>query len=517
MDQLELIKIDNLNKISDFSKEELVREYELIQNKNQILKDEITRLARENYDLRQIQISDEQLKLISEEQLALLYQSMYGASSERYKKPVNQDKEKKQNPSKPRVKKPSERYPQLPVREVILTTNPAPACDACGKEMSDSGMTEDSEQLTVIPKKYEIILYKRSIYRCSCHSCMKTSPVPAKIIEGSTYSNEMILDVVLSKYCDLIPIERYAQMAARGGVIDLPPHSLIDLTHKFAFFVKPVYQLIKNGILKARVLNADETPHRMIEGSEKKSWYLWGFSSPTLSFLECHDTRSGDVASDILINSTCEILVSDVYSGYNKAIRIANVERQAAQKILILNANCNAHARRYFFKTRIHYQEAFFYLDHYHEIYKLNSQAKGKPPDEILDLRSKMKSHFEAMKAKAMEELPRYPNGNQYRKALGYFLENYTGLTIFLSDPDVPIDNNAQERLLRSHVVGRKTWYGTHSEQGAETASILFSIVETCKLNDINPREYFQKLVQDLLDKKNPYTPFDYKTTKSSS
>jgi len=169
---------------------------------------------------------------------------------------------------------------------------------------------------------------------------MKTSPVPAKIIEGSTYSNEMILDVVLSKYCDLIPIERYAQMAARGGVIDLPPHSLIDLTHKFAFFVKPVYQLIKNGILKARVLNADETPHRMIEGSEKKSWYLWGFSSPTLSFLECHDTRSGDVASDILINSTCEILVSDVYSGYNKAIRIANVERQAAQKILILNANC---------------------------------------------------------------------------------------------------------------------------------------------------------------------------------
>ena len=94
---------------------------------------------------------------------------------------------------------------------------------------------------------------------------------------------------------------------------------------------------------------------------------------------------------------------------------------------------------------------------------------------------------------------------------MNYFLENYKGLTIFLTDSEVSIDNNSQERLLRSHVVGRKTWYGTHSERGAKTAAVLFSIIETCKLNQVNPRIFLQNLVKDLLEGKNPYTPKEFK------
>lgn len=499
---MELGDLPKSTKIDSVSREELLRQ-------NAMLESELAIAIKEIYRLKYQNLSEEQLNMVLAEHLSAMRAEMYGASSERYKKPEN--KPKKQGPSKPRVKLPSERYPNVPVREIPITIVPAPECGVCSKQMSDSGMTEDSEQLTVIPKKFEILRYKRSIYRCSCQSCMVTAPAPTKIVPGSTYSNEMIVDVVLSKYCDLIPIERYVGMAKRAGLADLPPHSLIDLTHKFAAFVKDVYQLIKAGILKARVLSADETPHKMLEGSEKKSWYLWGFSTPTLCFLECHDTRSGDVASEILLNSCCEVLVSDVYSGYGKAIRMSNKVRQSTGKNLIENGNCNAHARRYFYKPRMQYPEANFYLDHYHEIYQLNAEAKGKPPNEVLELRSQMKSHFEVMKTRATEELPRYPSGSKYKKALSYYLENYVGLTLFLNDPEVPIDNNAQERLLRSHVVGRKTWYGTHSEQGAETAAILFSIVETCKLNGVNPREYFEELVQDLLIGKKPYTPNDYK------
>lgn len=507
MKQTEFSDQNSTSKFDSYTREDFIK-------RQQLLEEENLRLVRELYELRQIKLSDEQLKLITAEQLSSLNEAMYGASSERYKKPEN--KPKKQEPAKPRVKKPSERYPNIPVREIRIAIDPIPNCDVCGKIMSDSGMTEDSEQLTVIPKKFEILKHLRSIYRCSCQSCMKTAPLPAKIIEGSSYSNEMILDVVLSKYCDLIPIERYVGMASRSGLMDLPPHSLIDLTHKFAAFVKEVYRLIKAGVMKARVLNADETPHRMLEGSDKKSWYLWGFSTPTLCFLEAHDTRSGDVASEVLLHSLCEVLVTDVYSGYGKAIKAVNKSRLLKSQVPIENANCNAHARRYFYKSRVNYPEANFYLEQYHEIYLLNAESKGKPPNEILDLRSKMKSYFEAMKARAMEELPRYPTGNQYSKALNYFIGNYEGLTLFLDEYDVPIDNNAQERLLRSHVVGRKTWYGTHSEQGAETAAILFSIVETCKLNGVNPRDYFENLVKDLLAKKNPYTPRDYKNLSKS-
>jgi transposase len=217
------------------------------------------------------------------------------------------------------------------------------------------------------------------------------------------------------------------------------------------------------------------------------------------------------VASEILLNSSCEVLVTDVYSGYHKAIRLSNVERTKSGKKLIKNGNCNAHARRYFFKIRDKYPEADFYLDQYHEIYQLNSESKGRPPDEVLKYREKMRPYFESMREKALEEIAGYYKGNKCYQALNYFIENYEGLTLFLSDPEVPMDNNAQERLLRSHVVGRKTWYGTHSERGAETAAILFSIVETCKLNGVNPREYFKNLVQDLLQGENPYTPSEYK------
>ncbi len=502
MEQLDLGEKNNSTKLDRFSRDELITKFT-------VLEDEYCRAIKEIYRLKYQHLTEEQLNLVLEEHLKDLRDDIYGASSERYKKP--EDKDKNPGPAKPRIKKPSERYPNIPVSEVAIEIAPLPGCDVCGKMMSDSGMRETSEVLTVIPKKFEITRYNRAIYRCSCQSCMKTAPAPLKIVEGSSYSNEMIIDVVLSKYCDLIPVERYAAMAERSGLIDLPPNSLIDLTHKYADFVRAVYLLIKDGVLKARVLSADETPHRMLEGSKKKSWYLWGFSTPILCFLDCRDTRSGDVASDMLLNSICEFLVTDVYSGYGRAIKTVNLVRAEKGQIPIESAYCNAHARRYFFKPREAYPEACFYLDHYHEIYKLNKESKGKPPDEVLKLREQMTPHFEAMRLRALEELPRYPGGNKYKKALNYFLENYDGLTLFLTEAEVPIDNNAQEQLLRSHVVGRKTWYGTHSERGAETAAILFSIVETCKLNGVNPREYFPKLTQDLLDGKPAYTPADFK------
>jgi transposase len=501
VNQLELASQSASTKFDQISKDDLVNKYSL-------LEEEYFRAIKEIYRLKNQNLTDDQLKLVMAEQLGELQSAIYGSSSERYKKPVGKDNEPKA--PAPRPKLPSERYPNIPVRNELVPFDDIPTCDACGKNLVDSGMTEESEQLNVIPKKFEIINWVRPKFRCSCHGCIKLPPVPARIIEGSSYSDKMIIDVVASKYCDLIPIQRYVAMAARSGLKDLPPQSLIELTHQFAHFVKPVYELIKDQIKGSRVLHADETPHKMLEGSDIKSWYLWGFSTSRFCFLECHDTRSGDVASDILKNSNCEILMSDVFSGYGKAIKVTNLFRQVLGRKSIQNANCNAHARRYFIKSLAGYPESKFYLDQYHDIYQLESSCREKPPDEILTIRSRMREKFELMFAKATEQLPRYPAQLKFGKALNYFLENYDGLTLFLEHADVAIDNNLQERLLRSHVVGRKTWYGTHSERGAETAAIIFSIIETCKLNQVNPREYLEKLAQDLLQGQKPYTPKDF-------
>lgn len=513
---LDLGNLTNTEKPGNLSPEELLRKLTTTEQRLTITEAELLRVLRENYELRQLKMTDDQIRLLMQEQLESQREDQYGASSERYKKPVKKPEDPK-SPPKPRVKSPSERYPGLPIRERCIIEDPAPSCPCCNKTMTPSGMTEDSEQLTVIPKKYEILRLMRMKYRCTCQGAVITVPSPPRIIPGSTYSDEMILDVGLSKYCDLIPMERYSAMAARGGVKDLPPQSLIELTHGLADFLSPAYLRIKAAVLASRVLQADETPHRMLEGSDKKYWYLWGFSTPEHCFLECHSTRSGDVASDVLVKSVCSVLLTDVYSGYGKAIRIANEFRRAAGQSLIRGAYCNAHARRYFHKSWPKYKEAEFYLDHFHEIYQLNSVSKGQPPPGVLKLRDQMRSRFEAMRAKAFEELPSYPEQSKYAKALRYFLENYEGLTLFLTEPEVPIDNNSQERLLRNHVVGRKTWYGTHSERGALTAAILFTLVESCKLNQVNPREYFKQLVTDLHDGLEPRTPHEFKLDSDQS
>lgn len=453
-----------------------------------------------------------QRRLVLEEQFVTVKNVLYGKSSEKSPRTPVGDAPKKEK--KRRILLPSQRYPDAPLIERHITLEVLPKCACCESEMKDSGMTEDSEFLTVIPEQYFVVRSMRHKYRCEkCHGDLKTAPALPRIKEGSGYSDEMIVDVALTKYCDLIPIERYSKIAGRGGLKDLPPQSLIEATHNLADFVKAAYERLKFEITAAPVLHADETPHRMLEGDEKSSWFLWGFSTEATSYFECHDSRSGDVASELLIQASCEHLVSDVYSGYSKAVRVVNEARKSDKRPLIQHVFCNAHARRYFRQAgEKNPQESQFYVDRYKEIYKLEERAKGKPPDEALRMRGEMKAHFLAIRERAIADLPAYSEKSKLGKAMSYFLKNYDGLTRFLGDARLPIDNNAQERLLRSPVVGRKTWYGTHSKRGAETAAILFSLVESCKLNKVNPREYVKCLVQDLHLNKSPFTPKEFKS-----
>lgn len=503
---MEITEATELTKFETFSKEQLI-------DRVGILESECVRLARELYNLKNKSASDSQIRLVLEEQLRVQQAALYGASSEKYEDAEDSKEEKVKEAAKAlRIKKPSERYPNIPVREELVKMDPLPSCEACGAQMSEMQVTEDSEQLTVIPKKYEILRIQKMKYRCSCHGCIVTAPLAPRVIPGSSYSDEMILDVALSKYCDLIPVERYCKMAARGGLKDLPAHSLIETTHQLAGFLNPVYESLKAEVLSSKILHADETPHRMLEGSDTKSWYLWGFSNEKSSYFECHDTRSGDVASQVLKDSACEFLMSDVYSGYGKAVRVANIQREKDKKGYIQSVHCNAHARRYFFKCwQSKYKESQFYLKNYQEIYKFYGAQKSQAPPDKEESFKQIKEKFTAMRERALSALTSYSEKSQYGKALRYFLENYEGLTKFVGDPQIPIDNNLQERLLRSPVVGRKTWYGTHSKLGARTAAILFSIVESCKLNDVNPREYFPAAVKDLLAAKSPRTPFQFK------
>lgn len=485
--------------------EELLQFCKLQQKVNEQMFKEVQRLKALKNEL------DETVLLI-EDQFIVLKNKIFGKSSEIEGRPESDDgKPKQKGPKRSKVQLPSERYPDATRIERHVEFKDLPSCRCCGEKLKDSGMTEDSEYMTVIPKQFLVIQQKRHKYRCEkCHGDIQTAPAPARIKDGSAYSDDMMLDVAMSKYCDLIPVQRYVAMAERSDVPDLPQQSLIETTHHVAEFTRPAYELLLKEVISETVLRADETPHRMLEGDKNSNWFLWGFSSTKASYFEAHNTRSGDVAAAFLEKSSCQFLMSDVYSGYGKAVREANQARLVPQ---IQNVYCNAHSRRRFKEAKNRFlEEAQFFIDKYKEIYRLEGLAVDKPPEEILAIRKEMSPYFEDMKMRAIALTPSFPTKSSMGKALSYFLGNFKELTTFIGIASIPIDNNSQERLLRNPVIGRKTWYGTHSKRGAETMAILFSLVESCKLNKVNPRKYMKALVETLHHGEKPFTPATFKS-----
>lgn len=438
---------------------------------------------------------------------------LFGKSSEKSPasdRPKPANRPNRPEPATPHSKLPSERYPHVEIVNKELALAGPLECHECGHEMKDSGLREVTEQLTCIPKRFQIIrTHKPKYHCCHCHSGLLTLKEP-RIRPGSAFSDDMILDVALSKYNDLIPIERYCEMAARDGVVGLAPHSLIELTHCLADFLEKVVDLIRDAVLAAKVLMADETPHRMLEGDEKSNWFLWGFCDAQHSYFEIHPSRSGEVASQLLIESKCNTLLSDAFGGYSKAIQVANKSRPSENPIM--GAYCNAHARRRFVEAQKNFpNQVEFYLDTYKDIYAKEKESKTLSPEGKKEARLAMAPLFERMWQQGPKDLANISTQSSLAKAILYFQNTYEGLTRCLYDPQIPLDNNLQERLLRRPVIGRKTWYGTHSKRGAQTAAKLFTIIQSCRLCQVNPREYLEAVVKAIHGKDPPFTPSDYK------
>lgn len=513
--ELENLEEQELQLMSRKSLEKFAwREKEIIS----LLKDELSLAASNNQELK-----DKTQNL--EDVLEKFRRIIFGKSSEKSDKPDETKPTKKISSggggNASTRKLPSERYPNLEVVNIDRVVEHLPECACCGNTMKDSGLREVTEQLHIIPRKYQIQRIFNPKFHCKeCHSGLKIFSIP-RIKSGSSFSDDFIIDVVASKYADLVPIGRYADLAETdGGLTGIAPHSLIELTHHLAEFCAVVVQRIRESLLTSIVLHADETPHRMLEEDDNSSWYLWGFCDGKNSYFEIHSTRAGEVALKILSSSHCIALVSDVFSGYGKAVREANKLRPS--HLQILNAYCNAHARRLFIEAEKAYpQEAKFYINEYREIYKKESELKTQI-ETICEtpqpgLRKVQEVHFQTMLAKCEVDIKTVSNNSSLAKAINYFVKNYKGLTECLRHTEIPLDNNLQERQLRRPVVGRKTWYGTHSKRGAETAAALFTITQSCRLCGVNVREYLKAVTLSLHSKGPPFTPHEYSLLKNKS
>jgi hypothetical protein len=238
----------------------------------------------------------------------------------------------------------------------------------------------------------------------------------------------------------------------------------------------------------------------MLEGDDTRNWQLWGFFNEENSYYEAHDTRAGEIAENFLKTCTASHLVSDAFSGYGRGVK------RAGKK----NSFCNAHSRRKFKEAEPNYREAIPAIALYEKLYAIEREIKGAPPDAKLahrgahsvPLLNELKGYLLALNV-----LPQSTIG----KARDYTLKNWDALTEFTRHGYLPIDNNLAERGLRGPVLGRKNYYGNHSKRGAKTMQILYSIIESCKLCEVEPYKYLRETTKALLLGQAAHTPGAYR------
>lgn len=388
----------------------------------------------------------------------------------------------------------------LPTEEFDHTID-EPVCDCCGYEMHELGVKDWSE-VVLVPAK--LVRQLHHVHSYECRQCKKngtnqiqTAPSLKRALPGSIASPSMIAEAAYMKFEQFVPLERQLKDWSRLG-LTLYSRTLVDWVNKVAEkFLKPVYDELKRQLLKQTIIAADETPYRIIKRSDGKSgksksqnWVYRTVASANRAIIVFDSTLTrGREELRRFLGDWIGIILCDGYSVYDK---IDGVDF----------ANCWVHARRYWndalelggkhpspqVKLGKEMCDALFRMEKDWKELSLEErhQLHQKYSKPILDDFFKwMEGTFAAPKS-ALE------------KALTYCLNRKEGLMKFLDHRDLPIHNNDSENAIRPLTLGRKNWLFSTSEWGGKANAIYLSLVETCKANKIDFRQYLEKLITEL-------------------
>jgi len=470
-----------------------------------LLEKSVIRLQKENVELRS-EIArlkgldvDPQMELaLLKEQLAAMQQAVFGKSSERRPSERAEEAPKVEEPKKGHGPRPQ---PKLPIEVVTHTlAEDEKVCPSCGGSLNDwEGQAEESEEITVVEVQYKVVRHRRQKYRCCCGTQVVTAPGPVKLIPGGRYSIDFAAHVAEAKYLDHMPLERQARAMGRAG-LQIDSQTLWDQIDVLAKHLEPTYRALCSRVLESEVVYADESRWQMMSRQGSARWWVWCVASDELVTYRIASSRGAKVAREIFEGFEGVAMV-DGYGAYQSLKKSA----RAGPGPPITWAYCWAHVRRKFLEAEDMYPElserAVGLIKELYAIErKMPDVEPGLPDDERvqrLSLRRKLRDEKSRPKVLELRDwalehrtgvLPRSKMG----KAIAYMLNLWDGLTVFLDDPRVPLDNNAAERALRGVVVGRKNHYGSRSKRGAEVAAILYTLLETAKLSGVDPRAYLR-------------------------
>ena len=373
-------------------------------------------------------------------------------------------------------------------------------CSCCGQELEE--MSEEiSEKLEIIPAKMIVKRHVRPKYACkSCLSDKKSkefkmAPLPAEILPKSIATASLFAHTLTNKFCDHLPYYRQEKIFQRFG-IDISRANLSNWQIQFYEKYDRLEELFWQDLLQNSVILADETPLQVMREAERpntrKSW-MFVFATQNIRFFQYRQTRSAEFLADRFSNFK-GTLATDGFKSYDTLCR--NLEIQ--------HSGCWAHTRRKFFEVmKLSTGDSFAkeIVSKIRKLYEIEgkSRERGSPPKILLKERRKFSAVIvDEVFSLLKEKRGMVPASQPLGLAIHYAFAQEAKLKVFLNDANVPIDTNQVENAIRPFVLGRKNWLFSGSPRGADSSALVYSLIETAKVNGLEPWAYLNELFEKL-------------------
>jgi transposase len=404
----------------------------------------------------------------------------------------------------------------LPRERVVI---PAPcSCPACGGTRLSKLGEDVTETLEVIPRAWKVIQTVREKF--ACRDCEKITqpPAPFHVVPRGWAGPSFLAMLLFEKYGQHQPLNRQAERFAREGV-PLSTSTLADQVGAAAAVLLPLYRRIEAHVLAAERLHGDDTTVPVMARGKTDVARLWvyvradrpfaGADPPAALFHYSRDRRGEHPRAHLA--SWSGILQADAYSGYGELYRDGRTPGP------VLEAGCFAHARRKFFeladvegaarkKSRgerigMIYPIALEAVRRLDALFDIERGINGKPAADRLAMRQEHSAPLMAeLHAWLTAQLARLSRSHDLAKAMNYMLRRWEAFTRFLHDGRVCLTNNAAERALRCVPLGRKAWLFCGSDRGGQRTAILYTLIQTARLNHIDPQAWLADVLARIAD-----------------
>jgi transposase len=412
--------------------------------------------------------------------------------------------------SPPVSRAPRDRAPRLPdnlpVVEEVIEPEPVRAEPEQWRCIGQ----EVSEQLDYEPARFlrRRTIRKKYVPRARLDAAPVIAPLPERLQDRSLPAPGLLAHILVAKYCDHLPLYRQEQIFARRHQVHLPRQTLARWVELAAEWLRPIYEVIRTGVMAGGYVQVDETPVNYLEpgNGKTKQGYFWTASRPKGDVFFRWETSRATACLDQVVPPTFTGTVqSDGYPAYRAFVN--------GRKEGIVLAGCWAHVRRKFYEaSETAPQMSGWLLRQIQHLYHVEASLRAHCAGPKLRAAVRA-SHSRPIVARLEKVLLRLKARGRYlpqsglAQAIDYALGQWPTLTVYLNDGRVEIDNNLVENAIRPTAIGKKNWLFIGDAEAGQRSAIIYTVIESCRRRSLDPYAYLREVLTRLPNMTNRQIP----------